>query len=177
MPIWSRSALLRSSLYTSPAPFHSVPPARILDTRATHVPVGPNASIDVQAAGTGPVPPNASAVIVNVTAGFLLIKPLGMVRQPVEAARGKPDTVQHQQTDQADQRQRDQQLDQRETGTRIVLSWRRGHGGAGPSRSVATANWRRRRPSRHATSASMRYSRKGTLDRSNAPALLSGRSS
>jgi hypothetical protein len=58
-------------------------PARIFDTRATHAPVGPNATIDVQAAGTGPVPPNASAVIVNVTAteagdgSYLTVFPTG----------------------------------------------------------------------------------------------------
>jgi Tol biopolymer transport system component len=43
-------------------------PARILDTRTTHTPIGPNASVDVQAAGTAPVPPGALAVVVNLTA-------------------------------------------------------------------------------------------------------------
>jgi hypothetical protein len=58
-------------------------PARILDTRVTHAPVGPNSSIDVQAAGTGPVPPNASAVIINITAteasdgSYLTVFPTG----------------------------------------------------------------------------------------------------
>jgi hypothetical protein len=46
-----------------------LPPSRILDTRATHSPVGPNSSIDVQAAGQGGVPATGvSAVIVNLTA-------------------------------------------------------------------------------------------------------------
>src|SRR5205085_1883220 len=49
--------------------YSTLPPARILDTRTTHTPVGPNKSIDVQAAGQGGVPSTGvSAVVVNLTA-------------------------------------------------------------------------------------------------------------
>src|SRR4029077_6358234 len=49
--------------------YSTLPPARILDTRNTHTPVGPNRSIDVQAAGQGGVPASGvSAVVVNLTA-------------------------------------------------------------------------------------------------------------
>ena len=44
-------------------------PARILDTRIPHSPVGPNSSVDVQATGFGGVPSTGvSAVVVNLTA-------------------------------------------------------------------------------------------------------------
>jgi hypothetical protein len=46
-----------------------LPPARILDTRTTHSPIGPNQSIDVQVTGQGGVPATGvSAVVVNITA-------------------------------------------------------------------------------------------------------------
>jgi hypothetical protein len=49
--------------------FNALVPARILDTRTSHTPVGPNSGIDVQAAGQGGVPSSGvSAVVVNVTA-------------------------------------------------------------------------------------------------------------
>ena len=49
--------------------FNALAPARILDTRATHSPIGPDSSIDVQATGQGQVPASGvSAVVVNLTA-------------------------------------------------------------------------------------------------------------
>ena len=49
--------------------FVPMPPARILDTRTTQSPIGPNASIDVQASGQGGIPnAGVSAVVVNITA-------------------------------------------------------------------------------------------------------------
>jgi hypothetical protein len=44
-------------------------PSRILDTRTTRTPVGPNSTSDVQATGQGGVPATGvSAVVVNLTA-------------------------------------------------------------------------------------------------------------
>jgi hypothetical protein len=71
--------------------FVAVPPARILDTRTTSSPVGPNASIVLPVAGQGGVPAmNASvpptAVVLNVTvtnptaASFLTAWPDGAPR-------------------------------------------------------------------------------------------------
>ncbi len=55
-------------------PFHSVLPTRVLDSRPTGPNVGlystpwqPNVERDVAIAGSGPVPPNAVAAVVNVT--------------------------------------------------------------------------------------------------------------
>jgi Tol biopolymer transport system component len=49
--------------------FVPLPPLRILDTRTTNSPIGPNKSIDVIAAGKGGVPATGvSAVVVNLTA-------------------------------------------------------------------------------------------------------------
>jgi len=55
--------------------FVGVPPARILDTRTTNIPVGPNASIVLPVAGQGGVPAMSApvaptAVVLNVTATY-----------------------------------------------------------------------------------------------------------
>jgi hypothetical protein len=71
--------------------FVPVPPARILDTRTTNIPVGPNASIVLPVAGQGGVPAMSApvaptAVVVNVTvtnptaASFLTAWPDGAPR-------------------------------------------------------------------------------------------------
>jgi outer membrane protein assembly factor BamB len=58
-----------STAIGSPGTFFPLAPARILDTRTTHSPVGPNSTINVQAVGQGGVPAiGVSAVVVNLTA-------------------------------------------------------------------------------------------------------------
>ena len=48
--------------------FAPVDPVRLLDTRATGVPVGPGGVVDLVVAGAGPVPAQGTAVVLNVTA-------------------------------------------------------------------------------------------------------------
>jgi Fibronectin type III domain len=67
--------------------FNLLRPARLLDTRNGHVPLGPGESRDLQVAGNGGVPPGGvSAVVMNVTvtnptaSSFLTVWPAGAAR-------------------------------------------------------------------------------------------------
>ena len=48
--------------------YHPLDPVRLVDTRVTSSPVGPAGTLDVQLAGVGRVPSQATAVVLNVTA-------------------------------------------------------------------------------------------------------------
>jgi hypothetical protein len=65
------------------APFTALPPTRLLDTRESGGPVGPNAVRTVKVAGVSGVPANAGAVVMNVTVdqptanGYVTVYPNG----------------------------------------------------------------------------------------------------
>lgn len=81
-PAYTRPVVVDGGYY-SPAPS----PSRLLDTRyrigSPNGPLGPGGSLDLQVAGSGPVPAGATAVVMNVTAvtptapGFLTVWPSG----------------------------------------------------------------------------------------------------
>jgi len=68
---------------TSGDVYFALAPARLLDTRTTGQPLGAGGSLELQVAGTGQVPADATAVAVNVTAtdtttsSFLTVYPTG----------------------------------------------------------------------------------------------------
>jgi hypothetical protein len=65
------------------APFNALPPTRILDTRKSGGPIGPDSSRNVMVAGVGGVPATAGAVVMNVTVteptqpGYITVYPTG----------------------------------------------------------------------------------------------------
>jgi hypothetical protein len=70
-------------------PFLPLPPARLLDTRSTGGPVGPDQTRSLHVAGVGGVPADATAVVLNVTVAdgtadsFLAVFPGGTARPGV----------------------------------------------------------------------------------------------
>ncbi len=54
--------------FSADAPVHAVTPSRIFDTRTAGTPLAPGGRLHVPAAGLGPVPAGAGAVVVNLTA-------------------------------------------------------------------------------------------------------------
>ncbi|KRC92767.1 hypothetical protein ASE25_05550 [Terrabacter sp. Root85] len=66
--------------------YAALPPARLLDTRATKVRLPAGGSVDVQVTGRGGVPSGAASAVLNVTAvspsapGFLTVYPTGVAR-------------------------------------------------------------------------------------------------
>jgi hypothetical protein len=54
--------------FVPPTLYNAVTPVRLLDTRNTGQTLGPNAALNLAIGGVGPVPANATAVVVNVTA-------------------------------------------------------------------------------------------------------------
>jgi len=67
----------------SPGVYTAMTPVRVLDTRLSGGPLGPGASVNLVVGGTGSVPVNATAAILNVTAvdsstaGFFTVFPTG----------------------------------------------------------------------------------------------------